>query len=327
MTTAEPSLGGRTPVLLVGTGPTAVAHHHALRAAGAEVVVVGRSPEGCARFAGETGTAALPGGLDTVTSVARDVGAAVVAVPVPSLAATTTAVLGTGVRRVLVEKPGGLDRHEVREVARRAGVAGADVRVAYNRRYLASVLRAAEVVEADGGPGLVAFDFTEWTARVLAAGHPPDVLAEWFVANSSHVVDLAFSFAGEPVEMTCLSQGSLAWHPAAARFAGAGVGARGALLAYGSDWGSAGRWGVEVTTPERRLVLRPLERLSEQRTGSMDVVPVEVDDAEDRQAKPGFLAQARDFLRSGGARLPTAAAQAERLEGAFRVMVRGGRLG
>ncbi len=314
-----------SPVLLVGTGPMAVAHHAVLRSLGAEVVVVGRSPAGCARFEAETGTPARPGGIEALAGGPPLAPHAVVAVPVPALATATAAVLDSGVGRVLVEKPGALDGAELRALADRAATRGADVRIAYNRRFYASTLAARALVAEDGGAHVVSFDFTEWSHRVEASGHPPAVLDRWFLANSTHVVDLALHLAGEPVELTGHVRGALAWHPRGARFTGTGVTDEGALLSWASDWASAGRWGVEVTTARRRLVLRPLEQLFQQDIGSVEVHPVPLDDSRDVAYKPGLHRQAEVFLADGGTGLPTVAEQAARVAGCYEVILGGGR--
>ena len=95
--------------------------------------------------------------------------------------------------------------------------------------------------------------------------------------------------------MRSLTSGSLAWHPVA-RFAGSGHTAKGVLFHYGADWTSAGRWGVEINTRRRRLILRPLEQIKIQRTGSFEIEDVMLEDDADKLLKPGFLAQLRAFL-------------------------------
>jgi hypothetical protein len=130
---------------------------------------------------------------------------------------------------------------------------------------------------------------------VLAAGHGEEVLARWGLVNSSHVVDLGFHLAGRPREWAQRRRGRLPWHPSGAVFAGAGETEHGALFAYVGTWSGAGRWGVEISTAARKLVLRPLEELRVQEKGSFDVEPVELD-AEPAGLKPGLRGQLGAFL-------------------------------
>jgi predicted dehydrogenase len=218
---------------------------------------------------------------------------AIVAVAEDALVSVANALFERGATRMLVEKPGALSSAELRGLATHDGVF-----VAYNRRFYPSVIRARELVEQDGGAIGVSFDFTEVERLVLAdaerRGLPDSVLERWGVANSLHVIDLAFFLAGDPVELTAERSGSLPWHPAGARFSGAGSTERGALFAYIATWDGAGRWSVEVTTGARRLVLRPLEELQEQLRGSFELRGVEVGGNDG--AKPGLAGQLSAFL-------------------------------
>ena len=119
----------------------------------------------------------------------------------------------------------------------------------------------------------------------------------WFLANSSHVVDLAFYLGGKPKEISTYTAGGLAWHPSASIFAGAGVSENGALFSYQANWESAGRWSVEILTKEHRLILRPLEKLQVQKRGSVKVDFVEgIDYTLDEKYKPGLYLQTKKFI-------------------------------
>lgn len=278
-------------IVVAGAGRMAEEHLKALLAAGiqpAEIAVAARRRERAEMLAARYGVAGV-GLADASASCA------IVAVSENALVPVARMLVDRGAERVLVEKPGALTSYEL------ASLAG-DVHVAYNRRFYPSVARARELVEADGGPIALSFDFTEVEARVLAAGHPPETLARWGIANSSHVIDLAFHLAGDPVELHHERAGSLPWHPVGARFAGSGTTGQGALFSYLATWDGAGRWSVEVTTRERRLVLRPLEVLQQQLRGSFGLEPVAVA-AEREGVKPGFAGQLAAFLGGEDARL------------------------
>lgn len=294
------------PVLLVGTGPMAESYLSVLAELGAHAIVVGRSSASAARFLRSTGHAAIAGGieawLDHESALPH---CAVVATSVDQLEPVTRSLVTSGVTRVLVEKPGALDASGLEQLATIAADRGAEVHVAYNRRYYASVMEVRRRLEDDGGVISFAFDFTELAERVGASSHPSEVKQRWVLANSSHVIDLAFFLGGQPVELNAAVSGSLPWHPSAARFAGHGLTSRGAMFAYFSDWEAPGRWGLEVATRDGRYVLRPLERLAVQSHGSFDVVAVPLEDQLDRRFKPGLLRATKAFLERTNLHLPT----------------------
>jgi hypothetical protein len=112
------------------------------------------------------------------------------------------------------------------------------------------------------------------------------------------VVDLAFFLAGAPERLTADVAGTLPWHPTGAVFAGSGRTERGVPFSYRADWRSGGRWGVDVFTAKRRLVLRPLETLQQQERGVLTIEPVAIDDTLDTQYKVGLYRQTAAFLTS-----------------------------
>jgi predicted dehydrogenase len=297
-------------ILVVGAGPMAQSYLKVLQSLGHEPVVVSRtqaSADKCkSAFNCETHSGGLEALLEKQTGPYDQ---AIVAVDILGLAPAAKALLKKGVKRILVEKPGSLEPAPLVELEQLAKLKGAEVYLAYNRRFFASVLKARELVQEDGGLTSVHFDFTEWADKIAPLPTPPEIKARWVIANSSHVIDLAFYFAGLPREIDCRSQGGLSWHPASAVFGGAGKTEKDVSFAYRADWTSAGRWGVELFTCKRRLVLRPLEELYEQKRNSVEVAKVEVDDRLDKEFKPGLFRQTIAFLNSETADLSVISSQ------------------
>lgn len=282
-------------VWLVGTGHMAAAHLAVLRELGVEPIVVGRTVATSQRFGDEHAISVLDGGVEQVV---RRLGApqlAIIATPLETLAPATACLIGAGTGRLLVEKPAALSLKEATGLAALAADLSAEVFVAYNRRFYGSARAARELIAADGGPLSCQFDFTEAVNRVLAQNLPETILSAWFIANSTHVVDLAFHLAGEPVTYSSRAERALSWHPKGV-FVGHGVTSREALFSYHSNWDSAGRWGVEVCTSRRRLIFRPMEKLQQMVTGSFAVEEVAIDDDADIRFKPGLLRQCQAFL-------------------------------
>ena len=103
-----------------------------------------------------------------------------------------------GVKRILVEKPAGTTLEEVAQVASEAENQRAEVYVAYNRRFFASTIKAQSIIAEDRGVTSFAFEFTEWSHQIVDLEKDPRVKKNWFLANSTHVVDLAFYLGGIP---------------------------------------------------------------------------------------------------------------------------------
>jgi predicted dehydrogenase len=264
---------------------------------GMRTEVVGRSRDGAEAFEEATGVPAASGGIETwLSGQEQPPEQAVVAVSVAELTATVLCLLEGGVSRILVEKPAGLTVDELGHIEAEAERRGVDVRIAYNRRFLSSVLRARELIEEDGGVTSFTFDFTELARVVAATKHPDHVKASWVLVNSSHVIDLAFHLGGWPTTLQCQVDGKLDWHPTGSRFTGHGLTDLGASFAYHADWESPGRWGVELRTRHRRLRLQPLERLAQQVHGSFEEVEVPIDGALDQRFKPGLHREVGEFL-------------------------------
>jgi predicted dehydrogenase len=231
---------------LIGAGPMARDYARVLKSLGRDFEVVGRGPESAREFESALAHPVRQGGLERALAEAPAPSEAIVAVGVEQLAETATRLVAAGTRRILVEKPAGLDSSQIRAVQQAAAGRRAAVYVGYNRRFYASTRRAREMIAEDGGATSCVFEFTEWSHKIAPLGKPAAVKAAWFLANSTHVVDLAFHLCGRPRDWQPWRDGSLAWHPAAARFCGSGVTEQGVLFSYHADWEAPGRWGVEV---------------------------------------------------------------------------------
>ncbi len=284
-------------VWLVGSGGMSVDYAKVLSALAVPFHAIGRGTTSASEFRAKTGVTVIEGGLAAFLGTRpRLPSAAIVAVGVEALAGAVKSLLEFGVTRILVEKPGALRRAEIVALADLARSRGAQVLVGYNRRFYAATRRAVEMIAEDGGVKSMHFEFTEWGHEIRGLDKPRAVLEAWFLANSTHVVDLAFHLGGKPVEINAHTSGSLDWHPSAAVFAGAGRTDRGAIFSYQANWDAPGRWGVEVLTTSHRLIFRPMETLQVMRSRSVKIEPVAIDDAIDRQFKPGLHLQVSRFL-------------------------------
>lgn len=285
-------------ILLIGAGKMAEEYAKILRSLNVPFTVIGRGEESAKSFYERTGIPVETGGLEEWTKQQQKIPeTAIVSVNVEKLANATLHLLERGVRKVLVEKPGGLDLGELFKVAATAEVKDAEVYIAFNRRFYASTIRGQEFIQEDGGVTSFHFEFSEWSHLIGKNNHiDPKVKKNWFLANSSHVVDMAFFLGGKPIEMKCYKKGSLEWHPNSSIFAGAGISESGALFSYHANWEAPGNWKIEILTPSRRLIYNPLEKLYVQRIGTTLLEEVNLDDIYDKTFKPGLYRQVHSFL-------------------------------
>jgi len=288
---------------LVGAGPMAEAYLRVLSVQGVPVEVIGRGETSAARLQLKTGQKVHAGGIERFAAERPAPTAAIVATTIDTLAASTRTLLDAGVRKILVEKPAGVDEDEIAALAARVRGKDATVFVAYNRRFYASVRRARGMIAEDGGVSSFHFEFTEWSHEIETLPFSERVKHNWLLANSSHVIDLAFFLGGAPRTLSAYVAGELAWHPRAAIFAGSGVSSSGAPFSYHANWAAPGRWGVEVLTAKRRLIFRPLEKLQVQPLKAVSISEEKIDDQLDREYKPGLYRQVEAFLSTGASEL------------------------
>lgn len=284
-------------VILFGTGKMGVEYSKVLKHLGVDFSVVGRSKAGAKRFYSQTGIMALPKGfLAWKEKCETNIEFAIVAVSVEELSKIAINLIDSGVRKILVEKPAGVDTEEIELLKDKAKETGTKTIIAYNRRFYSSLLESQKIIKEDGGVRSFSFEFTEW-GHLIPENIKECVKRNWFLANSTHVVDMAFFLGGEPKEFKSFTAGGCDWHPIATVFSGAGVTKNGALFSYHANWGGPGRWGVEVITDSHRLIFRPLEKLQVQLKGSVAIEFVEIDDQIDKDFKAGLFRQTEYFLK------------------------------
>lgn len=224
-------------ILLVGSGPMAQEYAKVLMSLGVCFDVIGRGNDSANRFKENTGISVITGGLvDAYEKLPDKPTHAIIATNVEYLAEHTLFLLSKGINNILVEKPAGLYLEEIEKVADFAKLKQAKVYVAYNRRFYSSVIETQKFIEKDGGVLSFHFEFTEWSHIVEKLNRPKEVLQQWLLANSTHVIDLAFYLGGEPKEICSFISGGTDWHPSASIFSGAGTTVNGALFSYHANW-------------------------------------------------------------------------------------------
>ena len=288
----------------------ACAYGKVLLALGIDFIVIGRGQASAKKFEEELGKPVINGGLASFLKTNPSFpSATIVAVQVDLLKDITLKLIQYGVRKLLVEKPGGLTSNEIKELAKTAHQNQVEIFIAYNRRFYASVIKLKELLKEEKILSFN-FEFTEWSHLIKDQQIESILKKNWFLANSSHLVDLAFYLGGKPLKIDCHFSGGLAWHPKSSIFAGSGLSDKGALFSYSANWESAGRWEIEILTNKHKFILRPLEELQVQEVGSLEIKKMELDDSLDQQFKPGLYREVKSFLLGDKSQLCTIAEQA-----------------
>jgi predicted dehydrogenase len=281
---------------LIGAGPHAREYAKVLMHMQHSFEVIGRGTASASEFQSSVGKSVRTGGLVAELELYGAPESAIVAASYDQLSSVASTLIRAGTRRILLEKPAALSLTDIRALNLLAEEKGAQVWVAYNRRFYASTTCARELILEDGGATSCLFEFTEWSHTIEPMPLPVITKGAWMIANSSHVADLAFHLCGAPVEWQAWQSGAMTWHPAAARFCGSGITERGVLFSYHADWDAPGRWGIEVLTRKRRFIFRPMESLQVTHLKSTKLEPVVMKDEFDLNFKPGLYRQTEAFL-------------------------------
>ena len=281
----------RESILLVGSGYMAIEYAKVLKELKKEFIVIGRGEKSASNFLKQTGITVVQGGLQNWLNNQQDEIplTAIVACSVLELKECTMNLLAKGCKNILLEKPGGINLEDLQEMESIRELKKAQIFIAYNRRYYSSVLQAKRIIKEDGGVQSFTFEFTEWSHKIEPLDIPSQLKENWFYANSTHVVDLAFFMGGEPKELYSYVSGGLPWHSKASIFVGAGKTISGSLFSYHSNWESPGRWKIELMTKNHRILLSPLEKLQIQIHGSLEFTEIDLKENYDIKFKPGVF--------------------------------------
>ena len=283
-------------LLLVGAGYMAKEYAKVLIAKKIPFEIIGRSEEKCSLLSNELQKPIISGGLEnSYDKVEKFPTHAIVASSLSDIENNTIFLLERGVKNILIEKPGATTLEGIQRIATLTKKKKAKVFIAYNRRFYSSVLEAKKRIEMDGGLKSMVIEFTEWAHILKDLKKNQSDLSNWFIANSTHVLDTAFYFGGKPKEMSSYVQSKLDWHPSGSVYAGAGITEKDILFSYHANWTSPGSWKLELLTDKNRYIFRPFEELHVQQLGELVVQKVEIDDSLDKEYKPGLSLQVEEF--------------------------------
>ncbi|MDP1725462.1 MAG: gfo/Idh/MocA family oxidoreductase [Bacteroidota bacterium] len=308
-------------IWIIGTGLMSREYAKVLKALNKEFIAIGKGEENCALFEKEYSVKTIRGGLNDFLKTKPPIPESViVGVGIEALTETTIALLNYGIGKILLEKPGVGYASEITAVSELVKEQNAHVLLAYNRRFYSSVIQAQKIIKDDGGVVSFNFEFTEWSHLIRNLKKHKTEHHNWFLGNSTHVIDTAFYLGGNPKELCAFFKGGLDWHPASSVFAGAGVSENNALFSYQANWEGPGRWVIELITPIHRLIFKPMETLQIQNIGSVAVEPVLVDDHLDKEFKPGIYLQTETFIKGDYSRFCSVQDQKNMIEKYYNKM-------
>jgi len=285
----------RNKILIIGPGAMGYEYFRCLDAQNCEVHVIGRSKSSFDRF--KTNNASFYIGIDDFKKKnnVKDFSLVIISVAVEALVDSAKTAISLGFNRILIEKPAALHKKEIVNLNETAIKNNTQIYIAYNRRYYGSIQKALKIIEEDGGALSCHFDFTEWESSVMSSGFDSKVLNRWFFANSTHILDTIFFLIGVPKQLNFHGRKLLKWHDGNSIFAGSGISSENVLFSFHSNWNSAGRWSIEISTNAHKIIFCPIEDIKLMKKNSVEIYQ-EDRDKYDIDFKPGLFRQIEDLL-------------------------------
>ena len=232
----------------------------------------------------------------------------IIASPVETLFENSCKIINSGIKNILVEKPMVLNNIEAHKLSILIEKNKVNLKVAYNRRFYASFQTALKLIKKSKEK--IESVFLEFNEQYPTANGPKNkdskVKNKWILANSMHVIDLAFSQVGLPIyskSSLCFEGGDLKWHPSGSIFYGSGITEKSVPFVYHANWKSPGNWKVEWMTNSYRYIFNPLEKLKIIKKSNYNIEEVLFDNELDILYKPGVFLQNQEFLFGDCSRL------------------------
>ncbi|MCM3389081.1 Gfo/Idh/MocA family oxidoreductase [Ureibacillus chungkukjangi] len=283
-------------VLLVGCGNIAISYIKVIQDLNVDYQIIGNSEENSKEFSNNHKCKVISGGLyNGYNELCKQPTHAIIATPINILAENALFLIEKGVKNILIEKPGALNKQDLFLIKRSAENKKVKVFIAYNRRFYASINELLELTSNEKITSIF-FEFTEWSHMLVNKNLPKFKLENWFIANSTHLVDLAFYIGGRPKNWCTYIQSKLDWHPKGSIFVGSGITERDIMFSYHANWNAPGSWRVEVSTAKNKYILRPIEELKVQKHGNIENEEIKLNSQLDTFYKPGFYKQLESFL-------------------------------
>jgi len=182
----------------------------------------------------------------------------ILALPTKLLVPAAKIAIKHGQKNILIEKPGALNQKELEKIKKSKNT---HIKIAYNRLFYPNLHKLKKLIQQDGGITSCNFSFTEWIHKLDLKKYDSEVLEKWGIQNSLHVISTAMDLIGMPKKISTNRKGSLKWHSKGNIFVGNGISENNIPFTFNADWGSGGRWGIDIITKNNWYRLSPLETL------------------------------------------------------------------
>lgn len=248
---------------VIGYGFMGAHYVAALRRLGVRRIrVCAKSPRSVESLSGARDVEVVTGGFEQMAFQARDNEIGIVAVPTALAIDAAERLVALGFKRLLIEKPVSLYSNAIERLAESLRRQSVIALAAYNRVAYPSFYEVKARTEAEGGITSCAYTFTEMIKPNWTEIFSAEELAHWGIANSLHVMSMAHGLIGLPKAFETYRAGNrISWHPSGSVFVGGGISERNIPFSYHADWGSTGRWSVEIHTAVSSYRLCPLEEV------------------------------------------------------------------
>ena len=245
-------------ILLIGGGEISKQYLNALLKLNiSDITVVTKTGNQIREFCDSNKINLLTGGFEKNLTSCGTKDLVIIATPIPLLIPATEIAIKEGNTNILIEKPGSLYHKKLSSLKSNT----VKIRIAYNRIAYPNFYKLKTLIEKDGGITSCRFTFTEWLNRIDFTKYQKVEYTFWGISNSLHLISMAMELIGMPKKLSTHRSGFLKWHKSGSTFVGSGISEKNTPFSYHADWGSGGRWGIEIMTKENLYQLVPLEDL------------------------------------------------------------------
>lgn len=260
-----------------------------------QIRICSRSQEPMDSLTHSPNVATISGGFQSLDCSPEKGELGIVATPIAELVPAAKHLADLGFKKILIEKPVSLWSSEIIELEKYLTQKGAHAVCAYNRVTYPSLVEARFRADQEGGITSCRYSFTEIIGDDWEQRYSANELSRWGVANSLHPISMAHKLIGQPMSWDGHSSGNLPWHPSGSIFVGSGLSDQDIPFSYQADWGSKGRWSVEINTAVASYMMCPLEKLFSKTSslGEWEEIPLAVFDA---NGKTGVVEELASML-------------------------------
>ena len=240
----------------------------------------------------------ISGGIEEAKKHEQIPSHAIIATQIPYMCDIALELMSMGVKNILIEKPGSTSREKLNNLHEKSIKESAKIYIGYNRRFYGSTQSLLSRLKGRQNITSISYDISERVFKLKELDFPDETKKSWFLANSSHVIDLAFFLSGRPLKdkSIFLQSGFCDLHKGSSVFTGAGLTDLGIPFSYTGDWEAPGGWQLTVCTSTNKYIFKPLEKLSEYCREKNITKIIEETPEIDKLYKPGLYFQCKAFL-------------------------------